>query len=56
MAETLRSPGQLAWERFISRGSSRFGLVVIALIIGMGVYAPFLSNEIGLVWWDKEGL
>ena len=56
MVEPLRSPAQLAWERFISRSSSRWGLVMIGVIIGMGIYAPFLSNEMALVWWDKQGL
>ncbi|HEX3135674.1 MAG TPA: ABC transporter permease, partial [Planctomycetota bacterium] len=56
MPEVLRSPAQLSWERFISRRSSRLGLVLIALIVGMGVYAPFLSNELALVWWDETGL
>jgi peptide/nickel transport system permease protein len=52
----LRSPAQLAWERFVSRGSSRVGLVVMGLIIAMGIYAPFLSNEVAVVWWDHQGL
>jgi peptide/nickel transport system permease protein len=56
MVEPLRSPAQLAWERFISRGSSRIGLVLIGIIVGMGIYAPFLSNELALVWWDDQGL
>ena len=56
MVEPLRSPAQLAWERFISRSSSRWGLAMIGVIIGMGIYAPFLSNEMALVWWDKQGL
>ena len=55
-AAPLRSPAQLAWERFVSRGSTRVGLVVIGLIIAMGIYAPFLSNEVALVWWDHQGL
>ena len=52
----LRSPAQLAWERFVSRRSSQVALVVIGLIIAMGIYAPFLSNEVALVWWDHQGL
>jgi peptide/nickel transport system permease protein len=52
----LQSPARLAWERFIARGSSRLGLVVMGLIVGLGIYAPFLSNEVALVWWDAEGL
>lgn len=52
----LESPGVLAWRRFIARGSSRFGLVIMGLIVALGVYAPFLSNEIALVWWDDQGL
>jgi peptide/nickel transport system permease protein len=56
MVEPLRSPAQLAWERFMSRRSSRWGMALIAVIVGMGIYAPFLSNEMALVWWDKQGL
>jgi peptide/nickel transport system permease protein len=56
MVEALRSPAQLAWERFLRRGSSKIGLVIISLIVGMGIYAPFLSNEMALLWWDDKGL
>jgi len=53
---TLQSPASLAWQRFIARGSSRFGLVVMSVIVALGIYAPFISNELALVWWSKDGL
>jgi peptide/nickel transport system permease protein len=56
MPEQLRSPGRLAWERFMSRGTSRVGLVIMGIITAMGIYAPFLSNEVALIWWDDHGL
>jgi len=56
MSKALQSPAALAWERFLRRSSSRFGLVLIALIVAMGIYAPLLSNEMALLWWDDSGL
>ena len=56
MSDGLQSPSQLAWERFLRRSTSRLGLVLIGLIVAMGIYAPLLSNELALVWWDAHGL
>lgn len=55
-AAPLQSPLALAWGRFIARGSSRLGLVIMGVIVGVGVYAPFLSNEMALIWWGRDGL
>jgi peptide/nickel transport system permease protein len=52
----VASPARLSWERFRSRPSSRWGLAIMALIALLGIYAPFLSNEVALVWWDGQGL
>ncbi|MBA3936487.1 MAG: ABC transporter permease [Planctomycetes bacterium] len=56
MPEQGGSPAQLAWSRFLARRSSRYGLGMLALIVLTGIYAPFLSNEVALVWWDQDGL
>jgi peptide/nickel transport system permease protein len=53
--EVMKSPARLAWERFAAQRSSRFGLAVLAVIALMGIYAPFLSGEVALAWWDAEG-
>lgn len=52
----LESPFQLAWQRFIAKPSARWGLGIIAFFVLTAIYAPFISSEVALLWWDDSGL
>ena len=44
------------WARAWRRRAVRFGTAVTVLILLVGVYAPFLANDVALVWRDADGL
>lgn len=44
------------WVKAWRKASVRWGSVIVVLIILAGVYAPFLANDVALVWWDAQGL
>jgi peptide/nickel transport system permease protein len=54
--DNAASPAALAWARFWEQPSSRWGTALVALVVLMAVYAPFLCSEVALVWWDGDGL
>ncbi len=51
MTEQARSPWQLAMDIFLAKRLHRFGLWVVAVVVLLAVYAPFLAGEVALVWW-----
>ncbi len=46
----------IAMARFLKMGSARFGLAVLAVYFLLAIYAPFITNEVALLWWDENGL
>jgi peptide/nickel transport system permease protein len=50
------SPGQQAFERFWRRTAVRVSVMVLAALLLVGIYAPFLANEVALLWIDKQGV
>jgi peptide/nickel transport system permease protein len=54
MHETA-SPGQQAFARFWRRTAVRVAVTALAVLLLIGIYAPFLANEIAVLWVDKEG-
>jgi len=51
MTEQARSPWQLAMGIFVAKRLHRLGLWVVAVVVLLAVYAPFLAGETALVWW-----
>ncbi len=50
------SPMQMVWQRFVQKRSAIIGMWAVAIILLIGVYAPFIASEIALLWWDEDGL
>lgn len=50
------SPFALAMRRLVTSRSVQISLGVVAAIVAMAIYAPFLCNEVALVWHDDRGL
>lgn len=50
------SEHQGMWEKAWRKASVRWGAVITLVIVLAGVYAPFLANDVALVWWDSQGL
>ena len=44
------------WQKAWRKTSVRWGTVITLVIVLAGVYAPFLANDVALVWWDANGL
>ncbi len=44
-----------AWRRFRASWSVRLGLGLLAGMVLIGVYAPFLASETALLWRDERG-
>ncbi len=49
------SPMRLALLRLARTGGARFGIAVLALLLLLGTYAPFISSEVAYVWHDEHG-
>ncbi len=56
MPDASLSPLALAMRRFRAKGGVRWGLAVLGLMCLVGIYAPFLANDVALLWWDETGL
>lgn len=44
------------WAKAWCKPSVRWGAIIVVAIVLAGVYAPFLANDVALVWWDAKGL
>jgi peptide/nickel transport system permease protein len=49
------SPGQQAFARFWRRAGVRVAVLVLAALLLIGIYAPFLANEVAILWVDRQG-
>ena len=58
MSETslLRSPGQMAATRFWRISAARWGSGLLAVMMLLAIYQPFLCHDLALVWLDSQGL
>jgi peptide/nickel transport system permease protein len=54
MRETA-SPGQQAFERFWRKAAVRVSVIVLSFLLLIGIYAPYLANEIAFLWVDGQG-
>jgi peptide/nickel transport system permease protein len=50
------SPRQQAFARFWRRGAVRIAVSVLLALLLVGIYAPFLANEIAFLWVDGQGV
>lgn len=50
------SPLALALRRLVTSRAVQLSLGVVAAVMLMAIYAPFLCNEVALVWRDEAGL
>lgn len=55
-APLLRSPGQIAATRFWRIKAARWGSGLLAVMILLAIYQPFLCHDLALVWMDPQGL
>lgn len=51
-----RSPAAMAMKLFWRQPSARWGVAILTVFALFGTYAPFLSGDIALLWWDETGL
>ncbi|MBA2481590.1 MAG: ABC transporter permease, partial [Planctomycetes bacterium] len=56
MADRPSSPTRLAIARMFGKTGIRISAAVLAVFAAVALYAPFLSSEVALVWWDERGL
>lgn len=56
MRDAGSTSGISLWARAWRRKAVRLGAAVTILILLLGVYAPFLANDVALVWRDADGL
>jgi peptide/nickel transport system permease protein len=48
-----QSPLRMALGVFMRGGGARFGVAVLAVLVLIAIYAPFIAGEVALVWVDK---
>ena len=44
------------WAKAWRRAGVRWGTGLVVAFVLLGVYSPFIANELALVWWDAKGL
>ena len=56
MDDKSQSPAAAALARFAKRWETRVAGILVMLFVVIAIYAPMLSGEVALVWWDDHGL
>jgi peptide/nickel transport system permease protein len=53
---STNSPGAMALQRFWTAPSVRVATWLLAFLVLVAVYAPFLASEVALIWIDGQGI
>jgi len=54
-SSTQQSFGQRIWQQAFANLGAKIGLVWVALLVFVAVFAPFLANSAPLLVWDQQG-